>query len=85
MGNDTKPIKCATCRVPAEVPPDAKDHDLVVCPECGRSDTLKNITASLADQAAEYASAHFARSFRSSKHIKFTAKPVKKRSHTNLH
>lgn len=81
MGSDTKPVKCASCRVPAKVAANAKDNDLVVCPKCGRSDTLKNVTASLADQAVEHARKRLARGFRDSKNFKVATKPVKKRRH----
>lgn len=85
MTANTKPIKCGACDVPLKIPADAKGEDIVSCPSCGEGDTLDNVIAELGNYlsaaSAEYLGKSLERSTRGNKHVKFTRKPVPRRSY----
>jgi len=63
MANKTVTIKCGRCDIPIQGPADAKDEDRFSCPQCGTSDTLKNIKAEVAQSAEDQMASHFDNAF----------------------
>ena len=85
MTTDTQSILCGSCRVPLEGPTDSQAQDLFVCPSCGTSDTRENVLAEVKaflTEAAQHSMQKTMRqSFGRSKGIKFTSKPIPKKTH----
>lgn len=50
MPPDSSRLLCARCRVPAKGITNSDDQIMIVCPNCGESDTLENATR----EAAQY-------------------------------
>lgn len=85
MANETVTVLCGRCKVGVDGPPNPKPQDTITCPKCGRSDSFKNVMASVekfsTDLLQKKMSEGFKRAFSGSKGVKFTAKPVPSRSY----
>lgn len=85
MSKDTHTILCGKCRVPVKGPSDPKDHDMITCPTCGRSDNFKNVMRSVIafveETAGRYLQESIGKAARGSKLLKVTSKPIPKGSH----
>lgn len=85
MASSSVKILCGSCKVGLEGPANAKDHDVVACPRCGRSDTLKNVMREVAKHVEETAARGLQESMRSalrgSKNVKFSSNPIPHRSY----
>ncbi len=85
MTDDIQTILCGSCRVAVEGPADPNAQDVFSCPDCGQSDTYKNVMASVKAFATELAARSLQeslrKSFRGSKSIQLTTKPIPKTTH----
>lgn len=76
--------KCAKCDVPLQCDvAEPKDDDILSCPDCGASDTLKKVRAEVSDyiqeQAANIITTGLAHTASKSKNITFSKEPRAKR------
>ncbi|WP_192243825.1 hypothetical protein [Mesorhizobium silamurunense] len=85
MAGNTVKVLCGSCKVGLEGPANAKDHDVVACPRCGRSDTLKNVMREVTKHAEEVTARSIQKSlssaFSGSKNTKVTHNPIPHRSY----
>ena len=85
MSADTRSILCGDCRVPIEGPDDGKDDSEFVCPECGRSDTRKNVLHEVQNFVTDMAQRSFQESIkkaaRGSKLLQFEGRRISKRKY----
>lgn len=85
MGNSTVKILCGSCKVGLEGPANAKDHDVLACPRCGRSDTFKNVMGEVTKHAEEVTARMVQKTlsstFGGSKNTKFSHNPIPHRSY----
>ena len=88
MSSSSHTILCGSCRVAVEGPSDPKHDDMITCPKCGRSDNFENVAASVKAFVEEMAGRSLQetirKSFRGSKIIKVTTKPLPKGNHAFL-
>ena len=84
MSHSSHTILCGSCKRPAESVPNPKPNDNVTCPRCHRSDSFKNVMASIqehvAHETAKALSASFAKAARGSKFIKVSSQPPRQRT-----
>ncbi|MER8983278.1 hypothetical protein [Mesorhizobium sp. M0663] len=85
MASSSVKLLCGSCKVDLEGPANAKDHDVIACPRCGRSDTLKNVVREVTKHAEEAMARGLQKSlsgaFRGSKNVKFSGNPVPHRTY----
>jgi len=49
----THTIKCAKCNLALQGPADPEPDDALICPGCGMSDTLENVTREIGEYVTE--------------------------------
>lgn len=85
MSSDTQSILCGSCRVPIEGPADAQDESVFSCPNCGRSDTRKNVLKEVKAFVTELAHRSLQESMREaargSKILQLKGEPIQKKTY----
>lgn len=83
MSTDTKSILCGSCLVPIEGPADATDDSVFTCPNCGRSDTRKNVLKEVQSFVTELVQRSLQdtmkKAARENKMLQFKGKPIPKK------
>lgn len=85
MASSSVKILCGSCKVSLEGAANAKDQDVVACPRCGRSDTLKNVMREVTKHMEEVTARHVQKvtseTFGRGKGFKITSQPIPHRSY----
>lgn len=84
VGNITN-VQCGLCKVPLKAPVEPKAEDVIICPECGDSDTYENVLREVRDYVEEQAAQHLEKALASgvkgSDMLKFTPTVRPKRTY----